>query len=86
MKATVKYYESGFSGPAPEIDDLEETMEVNCKEELVLYAKYLELPENAEYAYIYYDGAEEPIAVTRNGIRDMSSGDWLVEPSGDADD
>lgn len=86
MKVTIKYYEAGFSGPAPEINELEETIEVSGKEELVELAKKLELPSSAEYAYMYYDGAEEPIAITHDGIRDMESGDWIIEPSGEDDE
>lgn len=81
MKAIIKYYESGFAGPAPEIEDLEESKEVNSKEALTEYAKALSLPASAEYAAIYADDEDEPIiSVTRDGIRDLENDEWVVEP------
>lgn len=39
----------------------------------------MNLPASAEYAHIFV-GKDDPIAVTNNGIRDMESGEWIVEP------
>lgn len=82
MKATVKFYEKGFSSEAPEIKALREETEVASKDELVEAAKAVEIPASAEYANIYVD--EEPvISVTRNGIRDIEADEWIVEPEDD---
>ena len=79
MKATVKFYEKGFSSEAPEIKALREEAEVASKDELVEVAKAVEIPASAEYANIYVD--EEPvISITRNGIRDIEDDEWIVEP------
>ncbi|SFH78322.1 hypothetical protein SAMN02910401_00320 [Megasphaera elsdenii] len=85
MKVTIKYYETGFASIPPEIDELEEIMDIDSKDSLIKYAKHMDLPGNAEYAHLYYDGSDEPIAVTRDGIRDMETGDWIVEPEYDED-
>ena len=79
MKATVKFYERGFSSEAPEIKDLREEIEVADKGELVEAAKEVELPAAAEYAHIVDDG-EPVIAITENGIRDVEADEWTVEP------
>lgn len=79
MKVTVKFYEKGFSGSAPEIESLQEEFEVTSRDEAIEYAKEMNLPASAEYAHIFV-GKDDPIAVTNNGIRDMESGEWIVEP------
>lgn len=79
MKVTVKFYEKGFSSFAPEIESLQEEFEVTSRDEAIEYAKEMYLPASAEYAHIFV-GEDEPIAVIENGIRDMESGEWIVEP------
>lgn len=79
MKATVKFYERGFSSEAPEIKDLREEIEVADKDELVEAAKKVELPASAGYAHIYVD--EEPvIGIGHSCVRDIEADEWIVEP------
>lgn len=82
MKATVKFYEKGFSSEAPEIKSLREEAEVASKADLVEVAKEVELPASAGYAHIYVD--EEPVIGIGHGcIRDIETDEWIVEPEDD---
>lgn len=82
MKATVKFYERGFSSEAPEIKDLREEIEVADKDELVEAAKEVELLASAGYAHIYVD--EEPVIGIGHGcVRDIEADEWIVEPEDD---
>ena len=82
MKATVKFYEKGFSSEALEIKDLREEIEVADKDELVEAAKKVELPASAGYAHIYVD--EEPVIGIGHGcVRDIEADEWIVEPEDD---
>lgn len=88
MKATVKFYERGFSSEAPEIKDLREEIEVADKDELVEAAKEVELPASAGYAHIYVDEEpvmdEEPVIGIGHGcVRDIEADEWIVEPEDD---
>ena len=84
MKATVKFYERGFSSEAPEIKDLREEIEVADKDELVDAAKEVELPASAGYAHIYVD--EEPVIGIGHGcVRDIEADEWIVEPKSTRD-
>lgn len=83
MKAEVRFYEKGFvSAEAPEIKDLREELKAASKDELVEAAKEVELPPAAEYASIYV-GEEPVISITRSGIRDIESDEWIFEPEDD---
>ena len=82
MKATVKFYEKGFSSEASEIKSLREEAEVASKADLVEVAKEVELPASAGYAHIYVD--EEPVIGIGHGcIRDIETDEWIVEPEDD---
>lgn len=86
MKATIKFYEKGFSSEAPEIKDLREEIEASNKDELIGAAKEVEIPASAEYAHVFIGDEEEPvISITRNGIRDTEKGEWIVEPESTRD-
>ncbi len=80
MKASVRFYEAGFVDEASELR--REEIEVADKDELIEAAKGVELPGAAEYAHIYV-GEEPVIAITRDGIRDVESNEWIVEPEGE---
>ncbi len=83
MKAEVRFYEKGFvSAEVPEIESLREELEAASKDELVEVAKEVELPPAAEYASIYV-GEEPVISITRKGIRDIESDEWIFEPEDD---
>lgn len=87
MKAEVRFYEKGFaSAEVPEIESLREELKAASKDELVEAAKEVELPPAAEYAIIYvgaYVGEEPVISITRTGIRDIESDEWIFEPEDD---
>lgn len=82
MKAEVRFYEKGFaSAEVPEIEELREEFEADKKEEIVAAAKGVELPAAAEYAHIFVNDEDEPvIGITREGIRDFESDEWIIEP------
>ena len=80
MKATVKFYPANYSGFAPEIESMREEFSVASKQELIEYALAMDLPKSVEYAHLYLDESDEPIAVTHNGVRHFESGEWIQEP------
>lgn len=80
MKAEVMFFAKGFaSATVPEIPELREEIEVANRDELIELAKGVELPAAAEYGHIVVD-SEPVIAITRDGIRDVEAGEWIVEP------
>lgn len=83
MKATVKFYPANDSGCVPEIESLTEEFEVESREKLIEYAKDLQLPASVEYAHCFIEGSDDPIAVIQDGVRDMESGEWIIEPDED---
>lgn len=79
VKATIRYYEDDIaSAEVPEIEELRESIEAD---DLIEYAKSIDLPAAAGYAHIYVNDVPV-IAVTRDGIRNLMRNVWIVEPEG----
>ena len=81
MKVEIRYYPKAEGAIVPELKELREETFVKDRAEVIEMAKEMELPPVADYAHIFLNGIEDvSIAVLSNGgIRDMESGDWIVE-------
>lgn len=86
MKAVVKFFEKGYEGIAPEIEELREQLEFEDRDEMLKYAKEIDIPASVEYIHIFHEDATEPIAIVENGIRDLEEMEWIVEPDEDEDE
>lgn len=81
MNVEIRYYPKTASAIDPELKELREETYVKDRAEVVEMAKKMELPPVADYAHIFLNRIEDvSIAVLSNGgVRDMESGDWIVE-------